>query len=75
MENCAFCKLNVNTYNNKCSGCRSRLIHSTRPSQLQAQNMLGYLHRACRLDRKYMVAEYKSWLQTQGDRNEQNDNK
>lgn len=58
---CTYCTINVWVYDNKCSGCRSRLIHKTAPSQVHASKMIDYLRHTTKMTRQQLIDEYVEW--------------
>jgi len=66
-ESCEYCERHSLIYNNRCSGCRGRLIMSTHPERKLAQVMMEYLYRSVRIDKKQLSKEAKQWKSTVSD--------
>jgi len=55
---CKKCDLSGSTYDNKCVGCRYRLVKSAYPDKTQGARMFDFLEHATRIDRATLYKEY-----------------
>jgi hypothetical protein len=58
---CEYCVQKSYVYNNKCPGCRGRLVMSTYPDRTQAARMIEYLYLATRIDKTVLAQEARDW--------------
>ena len=55
---CNICELSGSTYNDKCVGCRYRLVKSAYPDKIQGARMFDFLEHATRIDRATLYKEF-----------------
>jgi hypothetical protein len=55
---CKKCDLSGSTYDNKCVGCRYRLVKSAYPDKAQGSRMFDFLEHATRIDRATLYKEF-----------------